>query len=277
MMKRIKDHFFTHFSCILTFSLTGAVHPLWLPPIMPEGCHQTQEILADANSIGKTHFIIGPANAPEKNIPSIAQPTAESSKKTMLDGIPLNCDGHVCTVLFDKFYDTLETLIKREQRRIFIAAYMFTDKRLVQWLIEAHERGVSIEIITDLSCLRERSNKLGDLYESGIGIYICMPERKGARSSLMHNKFMLFESNIYGKKIIWTGSANMTHSALGEIHHENVLIVDDPQVYKEYERQFTQIKKHSERYEDCTITNAALHEKIRISKNQETGKKQRLA
>jgi phosphatidylserine/phosphatidylglycerophosphate/cardiolipin synthase-like enzyme len=118
-----------------------------------------------------------------------------------------------------------------------------------------------------LSCLREPSNKLGDLYENDIAVFICMPERKGAKSSLMHNKFILFEKNIYGRKIVWTGSANMTRSALTEIHHENVVILDDISLYQEYEKKFAQLKKRSERYEDCTITNAALHDRIRTSEN----------
>jgi phosphatidylserine/phosphatidylglycerophosphate/cardiolipin synthase-like enzyme len=96
-----------------------------------------------------------------------------------------------------------------------------------------------------------------------------MPDRKGAKSSLMHNKFMLFESNIYGRNLVWTGSANLTRSAFGELHHENIVVFDDSAVYKEYERQFAQLKKRSERYEDCTITNAALHEKIRLSQNEQ--------
>jgi len=259
----------------LAFCSTITIHTLWLPPILPDGNHK--ELVADANNIGKTHFIIGGTTT---NIPeTVLIPTERCTvQPQLLDGIPLNCDGHVCTVLFDKFYDTLEILINREQKRILIAAYMLTDKRFVQWLTAAHERGVKIEVISDLSCLRERANKLGDLYEAGIEVFVCMPERKGAKSSLMHNKFVLFDSNIYGKKIVWTGSANLTRSALGEIHHENVLIIDDPQVYQDYERQFQRIKKHSERYADCTITNAALHEKIRISKSEEKrGKKQQRA
>lgn len=261
---------------------------LWLPPltlddqqfrIQPKAeIKDAPLVVADAN-IGKTHFIVGSEQAAAKK--SAPPPAVQQALE--LDGIPLNCDGHVCTVLFDKFYDMLELLIEREQKRISIAAYMLTNRRIVQWLQEAKDRGVKIEVVTDLSCLRERSNKLGDLYEAGIPVFVCMPQRKGARSSLMHNKFVLFESNIYGRSIVWTGSANLTHSAFGEVHHENIVVLDDPTVYKEYERQFVQLKKHSERYEDCTITNAALHEKIRTSQNEQqkstvmNGKNRRVA
>jgi hypothetical protein len=237
-------------------------------------------VVADAG-LGKTHFIIGTEQiAPTKKG---AEPQPSVATPVLFDGLPLNCDGHVCTVLFENFYDTLQLLIEREKKRISIAAYMLTDKRIVQWLQEAQERGVKIEVVTDMSCLRERANKLGDLYEGGISVFICMPERKGAKSSLMHNKFVLFESNIYGRHIVWTGSANLTRSAFGEIHHENIVVLDDPELYKEYERQFAQLKKRSERYEDCTITNAALHEKIRISQNEQrkssvmNGKNRRVA
>lgn len=261
---------------------------LWLPPLTLEDPQlkmqqkaavpvaPTPLMVADAG-LGKTHFIIGTEQKAPASKPMVPQPPAT------FDGLPLNCDGHVCTVLFENFYDTLKHLIEREKKRISVAAYMLTDKRIAQWLQEARERGVKIEVVTDMSCLRERSNKLGDLYEGGISVFICMPERKGARSSLMHNKFVLFESNIYGRSIVWTGSANLTRSAFGEIHHENIVVLDDPVLYKEYERQFAQLKKRSERYEDCTITNAALHEKIRISQNEQqkskvmNGKNRRVA
>lgn len=236
-------------------------------------------VVADAG-IGKTHFIIG---TQQQIAPAQKATIAPMPEVPCLDCLPLNCDGHVCTVLFDKFYETLEQLIEREKKRILVAAYMLTDKRIVQWLQEAKERGVKVEVVTDMSCLRERANKLGDLYEGGISVFICMPGRKGAKSSLMHNKFMLFESNIYDRHIVWTGSANLTRSAFGQIHHENIVVFDDPHVYKEYERQFAKLKKHSERYEDCTITNAALHEKIRVSQREQkksdvmNGKNRRVA
>ena len=243
---------------------------LWLPPLFFEdqnSAHKKQKepiTVAEAD-LGNTHFIVGA----DGSIPVVHTREAASTTKELpiIDGIPLNCDGHLCTVLFDKFYDMLEILINKEKKSISIAAYMLTDKRIARLLMAAHARGVKVEVITDLSCLRERANKLGDLYEHGVPVFICMPERKGARSSLMHNKFILFESNVYGKKIVWTGSANLTRSAFDEVHHENVVILDDDAVYKEYRKKFTELKKRSERYEDCTITNAALHEKIRTSNN----------
>lgn len=253
--------------CVLLLS-SSVTLTLWLPPLffedqqkgLPQKQKEDSVVVADVN-LGKTHFVIGAPIQPPQQIPVI---TAE---QPIFDGLALNCDGHICTVLFDKFYETLALLIEKEKKSILVAAYMLTDKRIARWLSEARARGVRVEVITDMSCLRERSNKLGDLYESGIPIFICMPERKGAKSSLMHNKFMLFESNIYGKNIVWTGSANLTRSAFDEVHHENVVILDDAGAYQEYQKKFANLKKRSERYEDCTITNAALHEKIRTSNN----------
>jgi phosphatidylserine/phosphatidylglycerophosphate/cardiolipin synthase-like enzyme len=250
---------------VLLFS-EYTLQSLWLPPLFFEDQKQQKdEPLVAQVDLGKTHFIVGgdrsqpsPPSSPNNGSPK-AQP--------IIDGIPLNCDGHVCTVLFDNFYDMLETLIARERKSILVAAYMLTDKRISDWLCEAHNRGVRVEVITDLGCLRERSNKLGNLYECNIPVFIYMPEKKGIKSSLMHNKFILFESNIYKKKIVWTGSANLTRSAFDEVHHENVVILDDDSLYQEYQKKFAQLKKRSERYEDCTITNAALHDKIRTSNN----------
>lgn len=244
---------------------------LWLPPLFFDDSSSAQkqpksESLVAQVDLGKTHFIVG-GDVQKSAIPSSGSgPVAPQAPQT-IDGLPLNCDGHICTVLFDKFYDTLEILIEKEQKSISVAAYMLTDKRISNWLCEAHNRGVRVEVVTDLGCLRERSNKLGNLYECGIPVFVYLPEKKGIKSSLMHNKFILFESNIYGKKIVWTGSANLTRSAFDEVHHENVVVLDDDTAYQEYKKKFAQLKKRSERYEDCTITNAALHDKIRTSHN----------
>jgi phosphatidylserine/phosphatidylglycerophosphate/cardiolipin synthase-like enzyme len=251
---------------VLLFSVQ-TLFSLWLPPLFFEDSSspkkQGDEPLVAQVDLGKTHFIVGGDRSPAVPPSSPAVPTAPH----IIDGIPLNCDGHICTVLFDNFYDMLETLIARERKSILVAAYMLTDKRISDWLCEAHNRGVRVEVVTDLGCLRERSNKLGNLYECNIPVFIYMPEKKGIKSSLMHNKFILFESNIYKKKIVWTGSANLTRSAFDEVHHENVVILDDDGLYQEYQKKFAQLKKRSERYEDCTITNAALHDKIRTSNN----------
>jgi hypothetical protein len=251
--------------------------PLWLPPLFFEDSasvkttadRQKDDPVVAQVDLGKTHFIVGGDRSPSPPPPPPhAVPTAPHIKaQPIIDGISLNGDGHICTVLFDKFYETLEILIAKERKSILVAAYMLTDKRISNWLCEAYARGVRVEVVTDLGCLRERSNKLGNLYECNIPVFIYMPEKKGIKSSLMHNKFILFESNIYGKKIVWTGSANLTRSAFDEVHHENVVILDDDTLYQEYQKKFTQLKKRSERYEDCTITNAALHDKIRISNN----------
>jgi hypothetical protein len=121
---------------------------LWLPPLFFENQNniqknQKEEVVVAEADLGNTHFIIGAENkksdygAPEKTV----APHKEIQK---IDGLPLNCDGHLCTVLFDKFYETLETLIAKEKRSISIAAYMLTDKRIVGWLKAAHARGVKI-------------------------------------------------------------------------------------------------------------------------------------
>ena len=249
--------------------LPQIVFTIWLPPPFFENppslsLKKEPDITVAAVDIGKTHFVVGADRHSNEELPVFR--TNPHSEVPVFDGLPLNCEGHLCTVLFEGFYDTLEILVAKEKKSILVAAYMLTDKRIVQWLCEAHKRGVRVEVVTDMSCLRERFNKLGELYECGIPIFICMADKK-AKSSLMHNKFILFESNIYGRKIVWTGSANLTRSAFNELHHENVVILDDVPAYHEYQKRFSYLKKQSERYEECTITNAALHEKVRISNN----------
>ena len=69
----------------------------------------------------------------------------------------------------------------------------------------------------------------------------------------MHNKITLCEKNINDKPLVITGSFNYTVSA-NVNNQENIVILDDPKLIKQYKKQFEQLKKRSKRYLDYSAT-----------------------
>lgn len=129
-------------------------------------------------------------------------------------------------------------LIYTERWYIKAAVYQLTDPDLFDALIDAHRRGVKIEIITDKSCLASKHEKISELRSYEIPVYVYGEKFY----SIMHNKFWVFGKNLCNKKIIWSGSANATISGTTR-NEENVLVDDRADVVKLYDDKFDRLKK----------------------------------
>lgn len=140
----------------------------------------------------------------------------------------------------DKITEKLIRFINESKSRIYAAVYMLTDKKIADALIKAkNERGIDVQVITDQSCLESKFNKVDFLKENGIEIFIFRSNRiknTNKLEKIMHNKFALFDNNV------WTGSFNWTVSA-NKKNQENVVCLDDENIYKKYEGQFEKLKK----------------------------------
>jgi len=196
------------------------------------------------DNFGKTHFILGyPFEQIEKDR------IKKKEESVCADSFGLLCEGKVRQVFFapdDSIQQLLLYLIKEEKKSIRLAAYSFTDADVAQALIDAMHRGVSIELIVDPGCILDKFGKVRDLREKGITIFIYDPNhnKKNKNSfitSIMHNKFILFERNLLDKTLIWTGSFNFTKSAHLR-NQENVIVFEDDQMMVKYAQQFDRLK-----------------------------------
>lgn len=151
--------------------------------------------------------------------------------------------------------------IDRANKRIFAAIYMLTDKNIVQALIRAQNRKVTIQIILDKISVESPWTKAELLIESGIKLFLkksCEPKRRAKPSFLVEtinveispekpetpDKLSPLKETTPDKKIgfnfhaimhnkyaiidnlVWTGSFNWTVSANSK-NNENVLIISD--------------------------------------------------
>jgi|GEM_PF-1294231 len=189
-------------------------------------------------AFGKTHFIL---DAPtklllEKSPISIMQlPTHKGESRVLFSP-----DDDVAGALID--------YINNEQKSIKVAIFSFTNGTISQALIEAHNRGIHIEIVVDTAYGRDKFSKIERLKEAGVAVYCYNPRNnKTLLSDIMHNKFIVFELNKDNHSLVWTGSFNFTKSAAVN-NQENVVIIDDWQVVNKYEQQFERLKKRSSRH-----------------------------
>ncbi len=189
------------------------------------------------SAVGKTHFIMGEPtySAPVMPVPYIpVQPSQAQSNVQILFTPDDNIRHH------------LLQLINAERQAIYCAVFMVTDTEVANALCAARKRGVRIEVITDVGCLKDRASKVAQLSKNECTVYIYNPTTSAKGVSLMHNKFALFAHNGNGPHT-WTGSYNFTRAA-NNSNRENVVIFSDKQSFDKYFDQFKKLKSQSYQY-----------------------------
>jgi phosphatidylserine/phosphatidylglycerophosphate/cardiolipin synthase-like enzyme len=107
--------------------------------------------------------------------------------------------------------------IHQAQENIYIQAYSFTSRPIIQALQQAQDRHVNIQIILD------GKTKAPDyLLNSSLPIYM---ERM---PGLAHNKVMIID-----QKTVLTGSYNFTHAARHR-NAENLIKIEDATIARQY-------------------------------------------
>lgn len=112
--------------------------------------------------------------------------------------------------------------IAQAKNSIYVQAYSFTDPSIVNALVKAHERGVTVQIILDKSQVSAKESKLHLCYAKGIPVYI--DKIKG----IAHNKVIIID-----KIYVITGSYNFSQSA-EKRNAENFLIIEDSALALQY-------------------------------------------
>jgi phosphatidylserine/phosphatidylglycerophosphate/cardiolipin synthase-like enzyme len=146
----------------------------------------------------------------------------------------------------DNVQELLVTLINEEKEQILAAAYSFTDEDIAYALIDAHKRGVNVQIIADGSNSITAHSKVPLLIKHQVPVWI-YPSVKSDKAhqtpiGIMHNKFMIFKKSLLNRSILWTGSFNFTRSAQTR-NQENIVVLDSPKLIERYRKQFERIKK----------------------------------
>ena len=142
-------------------------------------------------------------------------------------------------VCFTPGEDCTEKIVKalsQGHSSIFVQAYSFTSAPIAKALIDAHKRGVQVEVILDKSQRREKYSSADFIAHAGIPTYI------DSQHSIAHNKVMVID----GLTVV-TGSFNFTKAAQ-EKNAENLLVIHDKALATRYVVNWEFHRKHSDIY-----------------------------
>jgi phosphatidylserine/phosphatidylglycerophosphate/cardiolipin synthase-like enzyme len=145
----------------------------------------------------------------------------------------------------DSVATELISLIEKENKSIKAAIYCLTHYGIANALMDAHVRGVDVQIIVDPTSIKARSaaRRMGN---ANLSVFVWNPpatyhvskngKRAKQRKSLMHDKFC-----VLGDRKVWTGSFNFSIQAAS--NSENVLILESSEVASRYLKEFERLKQ----------------------------------
>ena len=133
-----------------------------------------------------------------------------------------------CTALVVK-------VINSAQHSIRVLAYSFTSAPIAKALVDAHKRGVDVQVVVDKSQKSARYTSATFLANAGI------PVRIDFKHAIAHNKVIIVDS-----KTVEQGSFNYTRAAENS-NAENVLVNwDNPKLAEVYLQDWEKHWEHSE-------------------------------
>ncbi len=127
--------------------------------------------------------------------------------------------------------------LRAGKQTVLVQAYSFTSAPIAKALVDAHKRGVKVQVILDKSQRTDKYSSATFLHNAGI------PTSIDAAHAIAHDKVMVIDG-----AVVITGSFNFTKAA-SERNGENLLIVRDRQLAAKYAANWEAHFKHSERYE----------------------------
>lgn len=130
--------------------------------------------------------------------------------------------------------DAIIKEIGAAKEHVHVMAYSFTSAPIAKALLEAHKRGVKVEVVIDKNRVTEQYSEATFFVNMGI------PTFADGAHQIQHNKVMVID----GKTII-TGSFNFSKSA-EEVNAENILVLRDAALAGKYEANYQEHRKHSE-------------------------------
>jgi phosphatidylserine/phosphatidylglycerophosphate/cardiolipin synthase-like enzyme len=121
---------------------------------------------------------------------------------------------------------------------ILVQAYSFTSAPIAKALVDAHKRGVQIQVILDKSQRSEKYSSADFVLHAGVPTYI------DAKHAIAHNKIMVIDG-----EVVITGSFNFTKAAETS-NAENLLVIRSPELAKKYAANWQAHLEHSDKYEE---------------------------
>lgn len=118
-------------------------------------------------------------------------------------------------------------VLNNAEHTINVAVYSFTNAKIANALLKAHEKGIAVRVLTDRTQAGNKSSQAITLYEKGV------PIKVHSRFRIEHNKFMVVDG-----KTLETGSYNWTKSATDSNSENCLFITKEPETIAKYNARF---------------------------------------
>ncbi len=131
--------------------------------------------------------------------------------------------------------DVIAAAIDGVQNTLDIAAFELNSEAITEAITAAHDRGVTVRIVTDDEHgIEDDDSTLLDLEDEGIAIV------DDDRSALMHNKFMIMDG-----ATVWMGSMNYTVNGVYR-NNNNALMLRSRRAVETYQAEFDEMFERGE-------------------------------
>ena len=153
--------------------------------------------------------------------------------------LPTPLTAQVLGLYFSPGGGATEAIVRtlgQARESLYVQAYSFTSPSIAQAIMQAHARGIKVEVILDKSQRTEKYSGATYLANAGVPVFI------DDAHAIAHNKVMVVDD-----QIVITGSFNFTKSA-EERNAENLLILRNPELARAYLDNWLAHRKHSGQY-----------------------------
>ena len=142
---------------------------------------------------------------------------------------PLAIQSHAFFTPGDDCARRIVDLIQQAKSSVDICVFTITYDQIARAIIDAHQRGVKVRIVTDEGKSRDVGSDIERLIHEGLRV------RLEQTNHHMHHKFAIFD-----EATLLNGSYNWTRSAA--LHNqENILITNDPSLIRDFGREFERL------------------------------------
>lgn len=143
----------------------------------------------------------------------------------------------VCFSPRDGCTDLVVATLGQAKSTVLVQAFSFTSQPIAQVLVDAHRRGVKVEVVLDDGQRTAQGSKANFVAQAGVPVFF-----DGAHA-IAHNKVMVIDT-----ETVITGSFNFTEAA-EERNAENLVVLRDGVLAERYEKNWHKHKAHTERYQ----------------------------
>lgn len=129
----------------------------------------------------------------------------------------------------DDCFLAIKSLIDHARKSVDICVFTITDDRLADAILDAHQRGIIMRIITDNAKAEDLGSDIDRFERVGI------PLRVDRSAYHMHHKFAIIDG-----QTLLDGSYNWTRGAARD-NEENVIVINEPRLVGSFRKKFEQL------------------------------------